>query len=75
MESFGARAMRKTYLTAIAIALAFVGWMLSGQFGAPERSDPLTLAELNLQRDAAVEDRALTGFAPASFRRSRAPPA
>jgi multidrug efflux system membrane fusion protein len=60
MESFGTGKMRKTHLTAIAIGLAFIGWMLSGQFGAPERSDPLTLAELNLQREAAGEDRALT---------------
>ena len=60
MESFGTGKMRKTYLTAIAIGLAFIGWMLSGQFGTPERSDPLTLAELNLQREAAAEDRALT---------------
>jgi multidrug efflux system membrane fusion protein len=52
--------MRKTYLTAIAIALAFTAWMLSGQIGNPERSKPLTLAELNLQREAAGEDRALT---------------
>ncbi len=52
--------MRKTYLTAIAIALAFAAWMLSGQIGIPDRSEPLTLAELNLQREAAGEDRALT---------------
>jgi multidrug efflux system membrane fusion protein len=60
MESFGTGKMRKTYLTAIAIAVVFLGWMLSGQFGATDRSAPLTLAELNLQREAASEDRALT---------------
>jgi multidrug efflux system membrane fusion protein len=60
MESFGTGKMRNTYLTAIAIAVVFLGWMLSGQFGATDRSAPLTLAELNLQREAASEDRALT---------------
>jgi len=52
--------MRKTYLTAAAIAVACSGWMLSGQFGGTDRSEPLTLAELNLQREAAGEDRPLT---------------
>lgn len=52
--------MRKTYLTAAAIALVLIAWIWSGQLGAPEPHDPATLAELNLQREAASDDRPMT---------------
>lgn len=52
--------MRKTYLTASAIALALIVWIWSGQFGAPERHDPASLAEQNLEREAASADQPRT---------------
>ena len=51
--------MRKTYITAIAIAAATVVWLASGQFGAgPDESTRLTITERNERAAAAVEDRA-----------------
>ena len=51
--------MRKTYITAISIAVATVVWLASGQFGAgPDESTQLTITERNERAAAAVEDRA-----------------
>ena len=51
--------MRKTYLTAIVIAVATVAWLASGQFGAgSDEATRLSITERNERAAAAVEDRA-----------------
>jgi multidrug efflux system membrane fusion protein len=52
--------MRATYLTAIAIALAIIAWLLSGQFGGSDRIQHDSLAEQNRQDVARRQDQAPT---------------
>ena len=51
--------MRKTYITAIVIAVATIAWLASGQFGAgPDEATQLSISERNERATAAQEDRA-----------------
>ena len=51
--------MRKTYITAIIIAIATVAWLASGQFGAGrDEAKRLSITERNERAYAAVEDQA-----------------
>ena len=51
--------MRKTYITAILIAVATVAWLASGQLGAgSDEATRLSITERNERAAAAVEDRA-----------------
>ena len=51
--------MRKTYLIAAIIAVAMIVWLASGQFSDEDRvAEHPTIAELNTERSAVVEDKA-----------------
>jgi multidrug efflux system membrane fusion protein len=49
--------MRVTYITAIAIAIVILGWLLSGQINAPGDLRHPTLAEQNRQAQAQAQDK------------------
>ena len=49
--------MRTTYLTAIAIAVVILGWLLSGQINATRDVRHPTLAQSNLQARAQAQDK------------------
>jgi membrane fusion protein, multidrug efflux system len=48
--------MRRTYVTALVIALLIGAWLLSGQLGSEPRVEHPTLAEANREREASVLD-------------------
>ena len=52
--------MRKTYVSAIVIAVAAGLWLASGELREPRAAGPKTLAEQNARLDAEREDRPLT---------------
>ena len=49
--------MRATYITALAIAIAILTWLISGQLGGAEDVVHPTLAEQNRQAQAQAQDR------------------
>lgn len=49
--------MRTTYLTAIAIAVVILGWLISGQINATRDVRHPTLAQINLQARAQAQDK------------------
>jgi hypothetical protein len=52
--------MRKTYLTALLIAVVIITWIASGLLGEDSIPAPQTIAAKNAQQRAQAEDRPLT---------------
>lgn len=52
--------MRKTYLTALLIAVFIISWIASGRLGEDSIPAPQTIAAKNAQQRAQAEDRPLT---------------